>query len=282
MNKFFSIKELIKYGYIIVGSLFLALAVVGFFAPNNLVTGGTAGLSLLIHYLSSLSIGTIMVLINLPLLLIGIKFLGKMFAVRTVITIFLISFFIDFLIKVIALQSFTSNDTLSIVYGGIFIGIGLALIIKGESTAGGSTIIAKIVSSKTEIKPGKVILLIDFVIIFSSLFIIDDTDKVLLSILSIYITGKVIDVILTGTLNKKVVHLVTSKTTILKKIIREELGPEGTILKGTGLYDKEDKEMILLVVKVEKLQRLREIVKENDPEGFIVITEASEMLGRDN
>ncbi|ADG93641.1 protein of unknown function DUF161 [Arcobacter nitrofigilis DSM 7299] len=280
MNTFFSIHELKNYAYIIIGSIFLALAVVGFFAPSELITGGTAGLALLIHYITSLTIGTIIVLINFPLILLGIKFLGKMFAVRTIITILLISIFIDFLTQVVHLKPFIVDNALGAIFGGIFVGIGLAFIIKGESTAGGSTILAKIISSKTEMKPGQVILIIDFMIIFSSLFILEDTGKVLWSIISIYITAKVIDVMLTGNLNKKVVYLVTQKTDLFKELIRNELGPQGTIIRGDGLFDNEDKKMILIVVKVDKLQKLRELVKKNDPDGFLIITEATEMLGR--
>ncbi|WP_419766922.1 YitT family protein [Arcobacter sp.] len=280
MNTFFSIHELKNYAFIIVGSVFLALAVVGFFAPSELITGGTAGLALLIHYITNLTIGSIIVLINLPLILLSIKFLGKMFAVRTIITIILISVFIDFLTQIIHLKPFIIDDALGAIFGGICVGIGLAFIIKGESTAGGSTILAKIISSKTELKPGQVILVIDSMIIFSSLFILEDTGKVLWSIISIYITAKVIDVMLTGNLNKKVVYLVTQKTDLFKELIRNELGPQGTIIKGDGLFDNEDKKMILIVVKVDKLQKLRELVKKNDPEGFLIITEATEMLGR--
>lgn len=280
MNTFFSIEELKNYLFIIIGSIFLSLSVVGFFAPNELITGGSAGLALLVHYMTNLTIGTIIVLINLPLILIGIKYLGKMFAVRTIFTIILISVFIDFLTQIVHVKPFVIDDALGAIFGGIFVGIGLAFTIKGNSTAGGSTILARIISSKTEIKPGQVILVIDFLIIFSSLFILEDTKKVLWSIVSIYITAKIIDVILTGNLNKKVVYLVTQKTQILKEIIREELGPEGTIIKGDGLFDNQDKKMILIVVKVDKLQKLREIVKKNDPDGFLIITEATEMLGR--
>ena len=94
------------------------------------------------------------------------------------------------------------------------------------------------------------------------------------------LNAQVIDVILTGNLNKKVVYLVTQKTDLFKELIRNELGPQGTIIRGDGLFDNEDKKMILIVVKVDKLQKLRELVKKNDPEGFLIITEATEMLGR--
>ena len=281
MNMLLSKTELKNYLFITLGSLVLSLGVAGFFIPNSVLTGGTAGLSLLLHYVTSYSVGTLMVAVNLPLLIIGGKYLGKMFAIRTVITIVLISLFIDLFAQIIVIKPFIMDTILASIFGGISIGVGLALVIKGNSSAGGSTIVARIISSKTEIKPGQVILIIDSLIIFSSLFVFDDTAKVLWSIVSIYITTKVIDMILTGSLNKKVVYLVTNKTDELKIKIREHLGPHGTILNGDGLYEAENKKMILIVVEVTKLQFLRELVRENDPDGFLIISEASEMHGRE-
>ena len=282
MNNFSTKNEIINYAFIISGSFVLALAVVGFFLPNQIITGGTAGLALLLHYITPLTIGSLIALINLPLLILGSKYLGKMFAIRTVITIILISLFVDFLSQIIKLEPFIIDTILSSIFGGIFIGLGLALVIKGNSSAGGSTIIARIISSKTEIKPAQVILVIDTIIILSALFILEDRAKILWSVISIYITSKMIDYILTGSLNKKVVYLVTQKTEELKKLITDELGPEGTIIKGDGLFEGQEKKMILIVVEVTKLQRLRQMVRETDPEGFLIITEASEMLGRGN
>lgn len=282
MNTFFSKNELINYLFIISGSIILSLALIGFFLPNNIITGGTAGLALLLHYISPLTIGTLIALINLPLLILGNKYLGKMFTIRTVITIVLISIFIDIFSQILRIEAFIIDTILSAIFGGIFVGLGLALVIKGNSSAGGSTILAKIISSKTEIKPGRVILFIDIIIILSSLFIFEDRAKVLWSIISIYITAKMIDYILTGSLNKKVIYLVTQKTDELKQQITKELGPEGTILKGEGLFENQEKKMILIVVEVTKLQRLRQIVRESDPDAFMIISEASEMLGRGN
>jgi len=281
MKEFNLNQELKNYAYILIASIILALGVVGFFSPNKIITGGTAGLALLLHYITPLTIGTLIAAVNLPLVLIGWKYLGKMFAIRTIITILIISLAIDFFDKVFMLKPFVLEMPLASIFGGIFIGVGLALVIKGNSSAGGSTIIARIVASKSEIKPGTVILVIDSLIILSSLFIFDDTARVLYSIVSIYVTTKIIDTILTGRLNKKVVYLVSKKTDELKRQITEQLGPEGTIIKGDGLFEGQDKRMILLIVEVNKLQVLRQMVKETDPEeGFLIITEATEMLGR--
>lgn len=272
-------QELRNYIYIILGSTVLAFGVTWFFAPNHMITGGTAGLSLLLHYITPLSIGTLMIAINIPLLIIGIKYLGKMFAIRTIITLLLVSFLIDTLIRYFHIQAFIHDTILAAIFGGLFVGIGLALIIKGNSSAGGSTIIARIVSSNTEIKPGKVLLFIDLCIVISALFILHDNARVLWSIVSIYISSRVIDMVLTGRLNKKMIYLVTNKVDILKTKIREDLGQYGTVISGEGLYG-EDKTMILVIVEVTKLQYLRELVKNNDPEAFLIIAEANEMLGR--
>ena len=281
MKEFNLNQELKNYTYIVIASIILALGVIGFFSPNKIITGGTAGLALLLHYISHFTIGTLIALVNLPLVLIGWKYLGKMFAIRTIITILIISFTIDFFDKVIKLKPFVIDVPIASIFGGVFIGIGLALVIKGNSSAGGSTIIARIIASRSEIKPGIVILAIDSLIILSSLFIFEDTARVLYSIISIYITSRIIDTILTGRLNKKVVYLVSKKTDELKRRITEELGPQGTIIKGDGLFDGEDKKMILLVVEVNKLELLRQMIKQIDPkEGFLIITEATEMLGR--
>lgn len=278
-NSFFK-EELRNYFLVILGSIFLALGVVWFFISNHIITGGTAGLSLLLYYITSFSVGTWMVLVNIPLLFIGIKYLGKMFAIRTVFCIIFTSIMIDFLQKVLKIEAFVNDTILGAIFGGIFIGVGLALVIKGNASAGGSTIIARIVSSKTEIKPSQVILFIDSMIILSSLFIFDDTQKVLWSIVSIYVSVLTIDKILTGNLNKKVIHLVTSKPEEFAVLIREKIGPHGTIISGDGLY-KEDKKMILIVIEVTKLQLLRQLVKAHDEEAFLIISEANEMLGRD-
>lgn len=273
-------KEFKNYLFILAGSVLLSLGVVWFLTPNQLLTGGTAGLSLLLHYVTAFTIGTIMIAINIPLLIVGVKYLGKMFAIRTVITLLLISVLIDTFMEVLHVKAFVLDTILASLFGGIFIGIGLALVIKGNSSAGGSTIIAKIVASKMEMKAGQVLLIIDSLIVLSALFIFDDNAKVLWSVVSIYVTAKVIDMILTGRLNKKLVNLVTNKADLLKVKIREELGEYGTIIKGDGLYENQEKTMILIVVEVSKLQYLRDLVRKYDPEGFLIITEASEMLGR--
>ena len=272
--------ELKNYLYITIGSMLLSLGVVLFFISNSITTGGSPGFALLLHHLTGFSVGSMMLALNIPLLIMGIKYLGKSFALKTIVTILLTSFMVDLLIKVLHVKGITDNIFLASVFGGIFIGIGVGLILQGNSSAGGSTIIAKIVCANSEIKPGQVILFLDFLIVISSIYIFNDVEKALWSIISIYITSRCIDMLLSGGPSKKVVHLVTNKSELLSQKIIEALGDNGSIIKGTGLHVKEEKTIIFIIVKLSKLRILREIIELNDPDAFMVVMDSSELLGR--
>ena len=274
--------EIKNYIYITVGTALISLGVVLFFVSNNFTTGGTPGMALLLHHLSGFTIGSMVIAINIPLLIVGIKYLGKMFAIRTIVAIVLMSMFIDLFLEVLNVDGITDNILLSSIFGGAIIGLGVGLILQGNASAGGSTIIAKIVCANSEIKPGQVILFVDFFIIVSSIYVFGDVDKALWSILSIYVTSRCIDMFLSGSPTKKVVHLVSDKPELLSKKIIETLGDNGSIIKGTGLHVDQEKNIIFIIVELGKLRTLREIIKENDPHAFMVVMDASELLGRGN
>jgi len=267
---------------ILLGSLLLALGVVLFFVGNGITTGGSPGMALLLHHITGYTIGSMMLLFNIILLLLGMKYLGKGFAVRTVIAIVLSAFFIDLFTQNIPLESVTHEMLLAVLFGGLMIGFGVGLILRGDASAGGSTIIAKIVAAHTEIRPSQVIFFMDATIIVISIFVFVNLERALWSIISIYVTTKAIDLVLSGRPTKKIVHLVTTKSNLLSQQIIEKLGYHGTIIKGTGLRTAQSKSMIFIVVERNKLRVLRELVRENDPEAFMVVMDASELLGRGN
>ena len=272
--------EIKNYIYITVGAALISLGVVLFFVSNNFTTGGTPGMALLLHHLSGFTIGSMVIAINIPLLIIGIKYLGRMFAVRTVVAIVLMSLFIDLFLEVLHVEGLTDNILLAALFGGAVIGLGVGLILQGNASAGGSTIIARIICANSEIKPGQVILFVDFFIIMSSIYVFGDVDKALWSVISIYVTSRCIDMFLSGSPTKKVVHLVSDKPEMLSQKIIETLGDSGTIIKGTGLRVEQNKNIIFIIVELGKLRVLREIIKENDPDAFMVVMDASELLGR--
>ena len=272
--------EVKNYGFIVLGSLFLAYGMVALFIPNALVTGGTSGMALLIHYLFHYPVGVMMMAINAPLLLLGTKFFGKYFTLRSIIAIGLTSMCIDGMRAWMHIAPLSQDVILASIFGGISVGIGLGFILSGQASAGGSTIIAKIIASKSSIKASTVMLIIDMLIIVAIALIAKNVDLALWSLVSIYISAKSIDVFLTRGPSKKVVHIVSSQIERLCETIVHHLGPNGTIVQGSGIFEHEEKRMIFLVVENSKIPRLKELIQSVDDEAFMVVMEASELLGR--
>lgn len=276
----FSQKMVLKNNlFIFFGSFLVALSIVLFFLPNTITTGGTPGMGILLHHVTGFSIGAMIFAINFPLIVWGAKALGKIFALKTIAVIVLISFFIDILAYLLKGVVVTDQLLLASVFGGIFIGFGLGFIFKGGASAGGFTIVAKVIEN-SHIKPSQIILVTDILIVISSIYVFNDVEKALWSIISIYCTAKTIDVVLTGTLSTKVIHITSLKAEELSDTITKELGVKGTILEGTNLTSSRDKKLIFLVLDVKKLAELRCIINDVDEDAFMIVMEASEMLGR--
>ncbi|WP_020674807.1 YitT family protein [Geopsychrobacter electrodiphilus] len=273
-------RELRNLVLISLGSTLLALGVVLFLAPNRIATGGTPGVAILLHFVVDLPIGGLMVLINLPLLLAGWRLLGRAFALRTVGAILLMSVLIDLFTEILKLPAVSNNQLLATLYGGIVVGLGVGLILRGNASAGGSTIIAKIVSSRTNIKPGQVIFALDLLIVCASALVFRSIEPALWSLICIYVTSKCIDMILTGALTEKVVHIATRRPDELARQLIEQLGRHGTMLSGTGLFRNQEKTLIFVTVEARRISLLRDIIRQTDPDAFMVVMDAAEMLGR--
>ncbi|MCF6288858.1 MAG: YitT family protein [Proteobacteria bacterium] len=263
---------------ITVGSLFLAMGVVFFLYPAKIITGGTPGLGLLAHYLTDVPIGVAMLLINIPLLLIGRKYLTTGFALRTVYSMIVTSLAIDLLVYLVDFPAIKSL-LLSTLYGGVCVGIGIGLVLKSNASAGGTTIIARIIASKTRLKPGNVIMMLDAIIIVSVGIIFKNFEGVLWSIITIYVATIVINKIVTGSISDKLVNIVSEKTDEIALAIREKFDRDGTIIEGQNLSRSHDKYIIFVVINVKLIIQLREMVLAIDKDALMIIMEASEMTG---
>ena len=271
-------QELKNIFMITIGSALLASGVVFFLYPANIMTGGAPGLGLITHYLSGLSVGKAMLAINIPLLLIGKKYLNFKFALRTVYAMVATSVIIDLLIHFFEAPKIESL-MLSTLFGGAIIGAGIGLVLKANASAGGTTIIAKIIASKTTLKPASVIMFIDALIVISVGFIFNNFEGVLWSIVSIYSSVKVIDKIVTGVIPEKLVNIVTEETNEICKAIQTEMGRDGTILHGQNLSREHNKNIIFVVVNIRQLPKLKQVILSIDSEALMVVMEATEMIG---
>jgi len=274
-------RYLLEYVYIFLGTLSLSFGTVTLLSPNEIITGGGIGIALLINYIfPSLTLGTLIALVSAPFIILGYIYFGKKYTYKTFFAMILLSLTTDFFREVLHLKPLVDDILLGTIFGGIFIGLGVGFIMKGRSSTGSTSVVGELVAMKTKFKVSEVLLSIDAFILFSSIFVYGDMKKSLYSMLGVYVTSKVIDMVLIGRPSKKVVNIVSNKTEDLAMHIREKIEEHGAILSGLGLHKGQEKTIIYLAVEVSKIQHLRAIIAKYDPEAFIIITEASEILGR--
>ena len=266
--------------YVTLGAVFLAAGLVFFLIPNKIATGGVAGLSIVGHYLSGFPTGAIMLTLNLPLLAIGLKYFGKKFLLRTIYAIVVASFLTDLFVINLHFERLTDQLMLATIYGGVLVGIGLALVFKGDASAGGGTVIARIISQKTRFKTGQVLFTMDVFVISSAALTFRNVELALWGFLTIFIASQVVDLILTGKPFAKVVHLVTTHTPEIGEQIISDLGRSATIIEAKGLYSGEQKNLLMVVVDSSQIFRLRDIVQIHDPDAFMIVSDAREILGK--
>ena len=279
MNK----TQLKHYIFIILGSFCLSFGTVAFLSPNETITGGGIGISILLHALfPSITLGFFIAMVSIPFLILSYIYFGKYYLFKTFIVVILLSSFTDILKEVIKIEAITNDILLAAIFGGIFIGLGIGFIIKGRASTGSTSVVGEIVAKKTKFKASEVLLTIDAFIMIASIFVYKDIDKSLYSLLSVYVGMKVLDVILTGRPSKKIVNIVSTNVEVLKEQIRDKIEEHGTILTGIGLHQKQNKTIIYVAVDAGKIELLRDLIKEFDKDAFMIISEASEFWGRDS
>ena len=280
-NKIFELKCLLRdLAYSFLGSISLALGLVFFLIPNKIATGGVAGLAIVLHYIIDFPTGLIMLVLNIPLLLIGLKYLGKKFLLKTLFAIVTMSFFTDFFVINLHFQALTNHLMLATLYGGLLVGIGLGLIFKGDASAGGGTILARVISQKSRFKTGQVLLTIDIFVISSAAITFQNIELALWGFITIFIASQLVDLILTGKTYAKVIHIVTNEVESIGEHIINDLGRSATILNARGLFSGEPKNLLLVVVDSSQIYNLRDIVRLHDKNAFMIVVDAKEILGQ--
>ncbi|MFZ0391565.1 MAG: YitT family protein [Calditrichia bacterium] len=266
--------------FIVLGATALSLGLVFFLIPNKIATGGIAGLSIVLHYLIGFPTGITMLVLNIPLLLVGWKYLGKKFLFRTLLAILSLSFLTDFFAINLNFSAVTNNLLLATLYGGVLVGLGLGLVFKGDASAGGGTIVARVFSRKSRFKTGQVLFVLDMMVISSAAIAFQNVELALWGFITIFIAAQIVDLILTGKPFAKVVHVVTGEVKEIGEHIISDLGRSATVMKAEGLYSGDQKNVMMVVVDSTQIYRLRDIVRLHDPGAFMIVMDAKEILGK--
>ncbi|MFC2103867.1 YitT family protein [Bacteroidota bacterium] len=297
-EKFLTKEWFYSYTLIAIGSFILAAGFVYFIDPHKIVPGGVYGIGIVVKNITAdimgngiklpfinqpifqngLGIGFVGLMLNIPLTILGIKVLGPRFGVKTVVGFILSSIFIDFLDENFD-GALVDDVLLSCVFGGVLIGFGLGLIFKSRATSGGSDIIAMIAAKYTKMSLGLLLIIVDSVVVLFGLLIFKDWKIPLYSWIVIYITGKVIDATLQGISYDKALFIISDKYQEIRDKIIKDLNRGGTLINGVGMYKGLEKKIIFTNVSRREQAILQDFIKDIDPEAFMTVIDAHEVLG---
>ena len=270
-------RRLTDYLVITVASVIYAVAVSFFLDPNSLAPGGVTGIAIIFNRITGLETGTWMFMINIPILALGMWKFGWKFILSTLYCTAVTSFFTNLLTPVGAV---TADPLLAALVGATLMAVALGLVFKAGATPGGTDIIIKLLRLKfPHLKTGFLFLLTDAVIVTASAFVFQNLDTALYAGIVVFINSVLLDLVLYGRDGAKMFFIISdSPETIVSRLL-EELDISATYISGKGAYSGLDKKVILCVVKKPLSPKLEEIVRQEDPTAFTIITSASEIYG---
>jgi len=265
---------------ILVGCAVMGLAYALFLIPHHFVPGGVSGIAIIANYFAGLPVGALIIVLNVPIFLLGLRTMGKKYVLNSLAGMVISSVFIDLFDKVLKLRPATDNAVLAAIYGGVMLGVGLGIVFRGRASTGGSDIIGMIVSKHTGMTLGFGIMIADFVIISASGLAFGNLEAPLYGYLVLFLSTKVIDMILEGWSYSKLVIITSSRTQEIADFILRGLDRSGTALRSRSLYLNREGEIILTVIHRKQLADLRNFIKKTDPEAFVVINDTYDVLGK--
>jgi len=269
-----SFRVVIEYLMLTLGSIIASFALEQFLIPNTILDGGITGISIIIYKLTNLPLGVLVVLLNIPFIYIGYKNLGKRFLFRTLYSMICFSLCLSFFEL---LPVFTEEMLLATVFGGALLGIGVGLIIRSGGCNDGTESVAIVISKKTSLSVGQIVLIFNLIIYTIAGFIFG-FDRAMYSLLTYIITFKVIDFVSEGLEQAKAAMIITDKGSNISEEIYNRLGRTTTKIRGKGLISGEKEIMYCVLTRVEIFE-LRRIVEEMDESAFVTITDVSDIIG---
>lgn len=261
-----------------VGSTLFALGFAWFLIPNDINTGGISGLAMILRELTGLgSVGTLSILMNIPLFLIGGMKIGKRFFVGSFIGMLVSSAMID----VFSLVPFSTPEPLiGGLYGGVLCGAGLGLVFLSGASTGGSDILVRLMKKKYRNLPiGAISMMFDAMVVLLTGLVFRDISKALYSGVVVFVSGQVIDAIVYRFDYSRMALIISKEHKAIAAAIGEKLDRGATYLHGAGSYTGRDMEVVLAVVRKGQLAELKELVMEIDPSAFVIVQEAHQVLG---
>jgi uncharacterized membrane-anchored protein YitT (DUF2179 family) len=265
----------LEYINVLIGSAIIALAFNVFLLPNQIASGGVSGISTILLSMFGWEPAYVQWAFNIPLFIAGVVLLGKQFGVKTLIgTLFLP--FVVFLTKNI--DPWTNDALLGALFGGIAVGLGLGIVFRGNGSTGGTDLAAQIITKYTGLTLGTSVVLIDGLIVISAALVFD-IERGLYALIALYVTSKTIDLVQVGFGRSKTAMIITNKQEEVRAGILNKIDRGVTKLSAYGGFTDDERPVLMCVVDQREFTKLKQLVKNLDPTAFVVVMDASEVLG---
>lgn len=258
-----------------VGSFLFALSVNLFIIPNQLGEGGVTGITIILYYVFEWSPGLMSLILNSLLLIFGYRFLDRQMIIYTIIAVIFNSLFLH-LTRDWTIDS--SELIINAIFGGALAGVGIGMILLIGGSTAGTTILARIANKFLDWNISYALLFFDLIVVFGSYFIIG-TERLMFTIIMLYVATKVMDFIIEGLNPKKAVTIISNNQDQIAKEVAEEMDRGVTILQGKGYYSQTAKEVLYIVITKQELAALKKIVKNIDEHAFLTIHDVRDVFG---
>ncbi|HOS99768.1 MAG TPA: YitT family protein [Acidobacteriota bacterium] len=280
-------QPVVDYAAIIFGCFLVALGLDLFLIPNRITAGGVSGISTILFHLLGVPVGLSMLGFNSLLFLIALMTLGREFGLRSAVATVALSFMVDGIYFVapllgtapdLAERGITQNVLLATIFGDILTGAGMALVFLKNSSTGGTDILARILNKYTEIPIGRSLMMIDALVTVGAGFVFG-AEMAMFAIIAIFVNSKTIDFLIQGMNQGKKFLIISRKYREIADDIIRVMGRGATLLNGVGAFSGEDRPIILVVIRPRELPRLKSIVRDHDPDAFVMVSEVYEIMG---
>ena len=271
------LNPILQYAGILAASALYAAAIALFLDPNHLAPGGVSGIAIIINQLTQIPTGTLILIMNVPLMALGMWKLGFKFLLSTLVAVISSSIFTTLLAPYGPL---TTAPLLAACAGGALLAVGMGLLFKLGATSGGTDILIRVIKLKYKhLKTGSLFLITDCCVIAASALVFRNVDLALYAAIATILSSFCLDLVLYGRDEAKLVYLITDHEKAIANRLLEELEIGVTYLQGQGAYTRDNKKVILCAMQKRLLPRVQEIAMEEDPCAFLIVTSASEIFG---
>lgn len=269
------LRLLLRFLFITIGAVLMAVSLEYFLVPNSVVDGGITGISIILSELTKVQLGIFIFVINLPFLYLGYKQIGKTFAFSTAYGIVILSLSTALFHHA---EPFTDDRILAVLFGGLILGLGVGTVIRAGGSLDGTEIVAILISKKMRLPVGQIIMFINFFIFIIAGFVYG-WDSAMYSMFTYYIAAKVMDIVVEGLNESRSATIISKEYEEISQAIQDRLGRSTTFLYAKGGYLQEDTQMIYCVLTRLELTKLKDIVHDIDENAFIAIENVADVMG---